>query len=163
MPFKFTLLGLLLCSSLLLSAQDSTITVLVLPPYVEIIHTGTSPDTQEILERILNRKDKVKVIKFPLKKLMGTPYQMVYDKKYCAPIIEKIKCDIIVMTRIITKNELERGIWPWTYTTRIYNIKIGKQFDSIRGIDLDDKDFAKDIASKSDKLVDDIIRSFNSK
>jgi hypothetical protein len=120
MNVRYFLLVAFCCFASRLLGQDSLITVLVLPPYDEIANAGISPDTRLILERNLMNKNKIKVIPFPLKKLMNVPYEMVYDKKYCAPIIEKVKCDIIVMTQIITKNEMEPGIGPWAYKTKIY-------------------------------------------
>src|SRR5215204_6042795 len=84
---------------------DSTVKVLVLIPYDEIANAGVSPDTRRILESSLAGKGGVSVIPFPFRKLMGVPYQMVYDKKYCKAISDKVDCDVIIMTQIITDNE----------------------------------------------------------
>ena len=148
------------CFTSRLFGQDSLITVLVLPPYDETATEGIAPDAQRILERSLMSKNKIKVIPFPLKNLMNVPYEMVYDKKYCAPIVEKVKCDIIIMTHLIRKNESKPGSLPWAYTTKIYNVKTGRQINSIKGSYLKTRDFPADIASKSDKLVMDIINLF---
>lgn len=139
-------------------AQQSVITILVLPPYDKIANAGASPDTQKILEASLSNRDGINVIRFPYKKLMNVSYQMVYDKKYCAPIVEKVPCDIIVMTQLVTKNETVPGLWPWAYMTRVYDVRTGKQVDSIKGDNLKSEDIPGDIKKKSDALVQDIIR-----
>ena len=124
---------------------DSTVKVLVLIPYDEIANAGVSPDTRRILESSLAGKEGLSVIPFPFKKLRGVPCQMVYDKKYCKPIIDKVDCDVIIMTQIITDNERKPGIWPWAYKIRVYNIRTGKQLNSIHGKNLKSDDFSEDI------------------
>lgn len=141
--------------------QDTVITVLVLPAYDGIANVGASPDTQYILERALSTHDTLKVLPFRLQKLMGVRYQMVYDKKYCNPILDKIPADIIIMSRIITKNEHEPGIWPWSYEVKIFNVRTDKQIRSIMGKDLEAEDFSNNINSKKDKLLADIFSTFN--
>jgi hypothetical protein len=141
--------------------HDTVISVLVLPAYDEIANGGASPDTQYILEKTLSNHDTLKVLPFRLQKLMGVRYQMVYDKKYCQPILDKVPTDIIIMSRIITKNEHEPGIWPWAYEVKIYNVKTNKQITSIRGKDLEAENFSRDINSKKDKLLADIFNTFN--
>jgi hypothetical protein len=140
---------------------DSTVKVLVLIPYDEIANAGVSPDTRRILESSLAGKGGVSVIPFPFRKLMGVPYQMVYDKKYCKAISDKVDCDVIIMTQIITDNERKPGIWPWAYNIRVYNVRTGKQLDSIHGENLDSDDFSGDIRNKIDKLIKDIELSCN--
>jgi hypothetical protein len=144
-----------------LKKSDTTISVLVLPAYDEIANGGASPDTQRILEKILSKHDTLKVLSFRLKILMGTPYHMVYDKQYCLPILKKIPSDIVVMSRIITKNEHEPGIWPWAYEVKIYNTLTGKQLKSIGGKNLKAEEFVKDISNQRRQLIRDIFNSFN--
>jgi hypothetical protein len=139
---------------------DSMIRVLVLPPYDRIANVGGSPDTRSILEETLSGKNRLSVIPFPFKKLMGVRYQMIFDKKYCKEILEKVDCDVVVMTQIITDNELRPGIWPWAYKVRVYNARSEKQIESISGNDLKAEDFRKDIESKVDKLISDIAKSY---
>jgi hypothetical protein len=139
---------------------DSTAKVLVLPPYDEIANAGISPDTRKIIESTLTDQERLLVIPFPFKKLMGVSYQMVYDKKYCRPILDKVDCDIIIMTQIIIDNERKPGIWPWSYKIRVYNARTGKQLNSIQGGNLKPEDVQKDIISKVDKLVKDIQLTF---
>lgn len=135
--------------------------VLVLPPYDEIAGLGASPDTQGILEDILAGKENLKVIPFPLKTLMNVSYQMIYDKKYCKPIIDRVPCDVIIMSRIITKNEHEPGLWPWAYRVRIYNTKTNRQVESISGSGFHEfSELRKDMVNKIDTLVKNIHQSF---
>jgi hypothetical protein len=81
-------------------AADPTNTVLVLPPYDFIASEGISPDIQQYLENALQNNTSVKLIKFSYKKFMGVAYQNVFDKKYCRPILQKIKVKFIIMTKI---------------------------------------------------------------
>jgi hypothetical protein len=141
-------------------AGDSTIKVLVLPPYDEIANAGVSPDTQAMLETALTIHGQLSVIRFPFKTLMGVPYQMVFDKKYCEAILAKVDCDIIIMTRIVTNNERKAGSWPWTYHVRVYNVRTKKQLDSIKGENLKAEDLAGDISGKVDQLVKEIQVTF---
>ena len=136
--------------------SDSVISVLVLIPYDEIANAGVSPDTRIVLESALAGKGRISVIPFPFRKLMGVPYQMVYDKKYCKPIIDKVECDVIIMTQLITDSEREPNAWQWAYNVRVLNVMTGKQRDSIRGMNLHVDEVAGDIMKKIDQLVEDI-------
>ncbi len=139
---------------------DSTLRILVLPPFDEIANAGVSPDIRKIIESALIDQGQTSVILFPFKQLMGVPYQMVFDKKYCKPILEKVDCDIIIMSQIITDNERKPGIWPWSYKIRVYNARTGKQLNSIQGDNLKGEDFQNDISKKVDKLLKDIRQTF---
>jgi len=143
-----------------INSTDSTVKVLVLPPHDQIANIGGSPDIRETIESALTDTDQLSVLPFPFKQLMGVRYQMVFDKKYCKSILEKVECDVIVMSQIITDNERKPGIWPWSYKIRVYNVRTGRQLNSIYGDDLNAEDFQKDIHSKVNELVKDIERSF---
>lgn len=145
--------------------EKDSIRILVLIPYDNIANLGSSPDIEGILEKVLLDKENFKIIPFPLKKLMGVSYQQVYDKKYCKPIVEKVDCDIIVMSQIITKGESDPGFWPrpWNYRTKILNVRTDKQMESINGENLEAGDFKKDITGKSNKLITDILRIYKEK
>ena len=147
----------------MINPRDSTVKVLVLPPFDEIANAGTSPDVRIIIESSLANLGQLSVISFPFKELMGVPYQMVFDKMYCQPILEKVDCDIIIMSQIITDNERKPGIWPWSYKIRVFNVKSGKQVNSIQGDNLEAKDLQKDILGKVDKLVNDIQWTFKAR
>lgn len=88
------------------------------------------------------------------------PYQMVFDKKDCKPILDKVDCEIIIMSQIITDNEQKPGAWPWSYKIRVYNTRTGKQINSIQGDNLKTEDIQNDIHSKREKLIGDIERTF---
>jgi hypothetical protein len=139
---------------------DSTVKVLVLPPFDAIENAGVSPDISKIIETTLTEQGQLSVLSFPYKQLMGVPYQMVFDKKYCRPILDKVDCDVIIMSQIITDNERKPGFWPWSYKIRVYNARTGKQLNSIQGDNLKAEDFQKDINSKVDKLIRDIEQTF---
>ena len=74
--------------------------VLVLIPYDEIANAGRSPNIQQCLESEFRKIDSFDLRPFPFKKLMGVPYQMVYDKKYCKSILEKVTVDYIIMSKL---------------------------------------------------------------
>src|SRR5688572_13335881 len=76
---------------------DSTVEVLVLPPYDEVASAGNSPNTRKFIESILTGKRQLTVIPFPFRDLMDVPHQMVFDKQYCRSILKKVDCDIIIM------------------------------------------------------------------
>lgn len=67
---------------------DSTVSILVLPPFDEIANAGVSPDIRKIIESALRDQEQLTIISFPFKQLIGVQYQMVFDKKYCKPILE---------------------------------------------------------------------------
>lgn len=144
-----------------INSTDSTIKVLVLPPHDLIANIGASPDIRQMIERSLTGTQQLSVLPFPFRQLMGVRYQMAFDKKYCRPILEKVDCDIIIMSQIITDNERKPGIWPWSYKIRVYNVRTGRQLSSVHGDDLKAEDFQKDIYNKLNKLVKDIEQSFN--
>jgi hypothetical protein len=105
--------------------------VLILPPYDVIANEGISPDIQKYLEEELSKDTSLIVIKFPYKKLMHVPYQNVFDKKYCKPITDKVKTDIVLMTKLdqvtgtgdMTKDK-------WNVVIRVFNLKNNKQTNS---------------------------------
>jgi hypothetical protein len=142
------------------SKRDSVITVLVLPAYDPIANIGGSPDTQYILEKVLSHHENLQIVPFPLKKLMGVRYQMVYDKKYCTPILDKVVADIVIMSQIITKNEQQPSHWPWSYKVKIYNVGTNLQMESISANNIESDKFITDIKGKTDQLISDIFATF---
>lgn len=144
----------------LTNQRDSTVRVLVLPAFDEIANAGVSPDIRKIIESALATQGQLSVISFPFKRLVGVPYQMVFDKKYCKPVLEKVDCEIIIMSQIITDNERKPGVLPWSYKIRVYNTRTGKQLNSIRGDNVKAEDIQTDIGDKIYKLIDDIRLTF---
>ena len=89
-------------------------------------------DFNPVIETELNKFDNFRVKPFPYKKLMGVPYQGVFDKKYCRPIIEKVSVDFLVLTRFDKRyDELNRTGIDWGYELRIVNTKTLEQVNSI--------------------------------
>ena len=137
------------------------LTVLVLPPYDEIANAGISPDIQQYLETEFAKDSSIILIKFPLKKLMGVPYQMVFDKKFCKPIVDKIKTDIIFMSKL--DQVLRTGSMindKWKIQFRIYNTNSEIQINSTVSTDSLTTDEIKDfLASKRDQMIKEIINN----
>jgi hypothetical protein len=137
------------------------LTVLILPPYDEIANAGISPDIQQYLENELAKDSSIILIKFPLKKLMGVPYQMVFDKKYCKPIIDKIKTDMIVMSKIdqvLPTGSMSNDKWKIQF--RIYNTNSETQINSTVSSDSLTSDEIKDFLTLNrDRLIKEIINN----
>jgi hypothetical protein len=113
------------------ASQQIKLSVIALPPYDEIASEGISPDIQSYLETEISKDSELTVIKFPYKLLMNVPYQNVFDKKYCNPILHKIKADIFVMSKL---DQVTRTGYmakdKWNLRIRILNAKTGNQIDS---------------------------------
>ena len=137
------------------------LTVLVLPPFDEIANEGISPDIQQYLETEFLKDSSIILIKFPLKKLMGVPYQMVFDKKFCKPIIDKIKTDIIVMSKL--DQVLRSGSMindKWKIQFRIYNTNTEIQINSTVSSDSLTTDEIKDFLTlHRDQMIKEIINN----
>jgi len=131
------------------------LSVLVLPPYDEMANEGISPDVQKFLELVISQDTCLTLLKFPLVKLMGVPYQMIFDRKYCKPVIEKVKTDIIVMSKLDLVSRTGSMITcKWDLHLRIYNTNIDNQINSkvsANNLTIDElKDF---LTSKRDQLI----------
>ena len=127
--FIFAFLNLSIYNNIQQNNQQK-LTIIVLPPYDEIANAGISPNVKKILEeKIVD--EEISVIKFPFKKLMGVPYQNVFDKKFCKPILQKIKADVVIMSKIdhVSANgNMETD--KWNSSSRIYDVKNNKQKNS---------------------------------
>ncbi len=107
------------------------LTVLVLPPYDEVANGGFSPNIQEYLETEISKDTSLTLIRFPYKQLMHVPYQNVFDKKYCKPITDKIKTDVIVMSKLDLNTKTgEMLLDKWNFKIRIYYPNFDKQTNS---------------------------------
>jgi hypothetical protein len=135
--------------------KTEIISVLVLPPYDEIANAGISPDVQKYLEIEISKDTSLALLKFPLVKLMGVPYQMIFDRKYCKPVIEKAKTDIIVMSKLDYVSRTGSIIKDkWNLRLRIYNTNIDNQINSRVSADSLTNDELKDfLASKRDQFI----------
>ena len=131
-------------------------TVMILIPYDLNANGGFSPDTQKILENKLTHNSEIQLIKFPLKKLMNVPYQNIYDKKYCKPILENINADYIIMTKLELDNILNSPR-KWDLSFRIYDVKKNEQFDSkLKGEKLTKQEIEKKVKTSFEILINEI-------
>lgn len=137
--------------------KQGKIAVLVLPPYDEIANAGLSPNARELIEASL-KDENISVMAFPFKKLMNVPYLNVFDKKYCAPILEKVKADIIIMSKInqATRNgNIEDD--KWNLRIKIFNSKNNRQMDSkVRGNNLSPKEMQTFLLKNRKILISEI-------
>ena len=109
-------------------ATLTNLTVLVLPPYDAIANEGISPDIQKYIEWLFTTDTTFRLMKFPYRQLMNVSYQNVFDKKYCTPITDKIKTDIIIMSKIDqTIGTGNMTTDKWNFKIKIYNTKTGNQ------------------------------------
>ena len=115
-------------------------------------------DFNPIIENGLNKFENVKVLPFPYKTLMGVPYQGVFDKKYCPPIIEKVNVDYLILTRFDKKySELNSAEMKWGYELRIVNTETLEQVNSINAHNLNDyQGIENHIEDNIEKLKTDI-------
>jgi len=132
--------------------------ILVLPPFDEIANEGISPDIQKILETTFSYDTAFTLIKFPYRQLMNVPYQNVFDKKYCKPITDKIKTDIILMTKLnqaTQTGQMTRD--KWNFQIKVYNTKTGRQFlSTVNGNNLTSTEIERLIKSKQQDLFTEI-------
>lgn len=120
--------------------EKPSVSIMVIPcsnGYEYVIH---GYDFNPVLERELGLLDDTNIETFPLKKMMGVAYHGVFDKKYCAPIVERVDVDYLIMTRFISNQGIvvsnETPIWG--YETKILNTKTMEQMNSIKAKNLSD-------------------------
>ena len=133
--------------------------VLVLPPYDEIANAGISPNVQKYLEVEISNDTTFSVMKFPYKKLMGTPYHNVFDKKYCTPILEKINADIIVMSKLDVTEGTNTSLSKirWNLQLRIYNTKTFVQKNlTLKIYNSTDGEIKSTLANRIDEIINEI-------
>lgn len=118
----------------------SKLSVIVLPAHDENANQGISPPIQKYLESVILLDTSLTLIKFPYKQLINIPYHNIFDKKYCKPIIDVLKADVVLMSKIeivtstgdISKNK-------WNFQIRIYNTLANTQINSeLSGTNLTD-------------------------
>jgi hypothetical protein len=135
-------------------STSANLTVLVLPPYDAIANEGISPDIQKYIENVFSTDTTFRFIKFPYKRLMNVSYQNVFDKKYCSPITDKIKTDIIIMSKL----EQVTGTGnmttdKWNFEIKIYNTRTGSQkLSNLNTNDLTSSEIENYIKSKQQEL-----------
>jgi hypothetical protein len=136
------------------------LTIIVLPPYDEIANAGISPKVSESIEENIKDKD-FSIMKFPFKKLMGVPYQNIFDKKFCKPILQKIKADVMIMSKIDQVSgtgNMETD--KWNLRIRIYDVKNNKQKNSsLKGENLNPLELENFIVKNRKTLIKEIKNS----
>jgi hypothetical protein len=106
----------------------TNITVLVLPPYDAIANEGISPNIQKYIENVFTTDTTFRLIKFPYRRLMNVSYQNVFDKKYCSPITDKIKTDVIIMSKLDQSTGTGKMTTDkWNFKIKVYNTRTGSQ------------------------------------
>lgn len=102
--------------------------------------------------------EDISVIKFPFKKLMGVSYQNVFDKKFCKPILQKIKVDVVIMSKIdhfSANGNMETD--KWYLSIRIYDVKNNKQKNSsLKGENLTTLELENFIVKNREILIKEI-------
>ena len=135
--------------------------VIVVPCYNGYEYIQLGYNFNPLLEQKLKEHNKIEYVPFPLKKMNGSGYQSVYDKKYCDKIVEKTDVDFLIMTKFIG-NQLEistnrKNIEIWGYETKILNVKTMEQKVSIRATNLSNYEaIEKHIENNIEKLVLDL-------
>lgn len=113
------------------TTKDSELSVIVMPAYDEIANAGISPNIRKCLETALASDSSLMLIKFPFKQLVNVSYQNVFDKKFCQPIVDKTKADIIVMSKLEQAARTGKMASDrWNFQLRIYNTRTGTQINS---------------------------------
>lgn len=115
-------------------------------------------DLDRIIEEELNKFQNINIKPFPYKTLMGVAYYGVFDKKYCAPIIEKVDVDFLILTKFDEIfNDLGRPKNKWGYEVRIIDTETLEQVNSISAHKLKNyQQIEKHIKDNIEKLKMDI-------
>ena len=115
-------------TSIIPKSALTNLTVLVLPPYDAIANEGISPNIQKYIENVFTTDTTFRLIKFPYRRLMNVSYQNVFDKKYCSPITDKIKTDVIIMSKLDQSTGTGNMTTDkWNFKIKIYNTRTGSQ------------------------------------
>jgi hypothetical protein len=135
--------------------------VLILPSYDKIANRGISPNIRQFLQDGLKTSDSIELIEFPFNELMNIPYQNVFDKAYCSPILEKINCDLIVMSKIdLIEQTGNMNSDKWNLRIRIYNSGQDQQIDSSVELDgLTSLELKEKLIFNNDELVKEILKT----
>lgn len=139
-----------------------TIRILILPCANGYDYSTHNMDLDPLIEEILEKDSSFTIIPFPYKTMMGVPYQGVFDKKYCPPIIGKVDVDIIIMNKFEGElfSKKRKGLG---YRIRILNTNTMEQFESVRGNNLSSYEVLKtDLNNKEMTLISDVQKAINS-
>ncbi len=144
--------------SVAITNQHDTIDIIVVQCANGYGYALHNYDFNPLIETELNRFKYINVKPFPLKTLMGTAYQGVFDKKYCPPIIAKVQVDFLILTRFDHPyGKLDEKEDSWGYELKIVNTKTLQQINSISAHDLKEyKDLETHIKNNMSTLKSDI-------
>ncbi len=148
-----------------IDAQDTIpepLTVMVLPCSNGYEYNLKMGDLNPSLENYLDQDDSIILKPFPLKKMQGTGYLGVFDKKHCDKILEKVDVDFLIMTRMkgLDFSTTNGDSGNWGYDTKVLDARDMNQFDGISASNLESfTSIDGDIKSKTDELIDMIIES----
>lgn len=147
--------------------------VLIVPCSNGYIYNTHHGDANPSLEKYLALDKRIIVEPFPYKKMQGSGYFGVYDKKHCEQIIERSDVDFLIMTKMSgglelmipnQRDSLNSASNNWGYSTRILNVKTMTQFDGIRGSGLQSfEQVDPDVKTKISNLADLILESHGAK
>ena len=145
--------------------EEDKCTVLVLPPYDEISNRGITPKIRKYLEKELSESNEIILIEFPLKQLRHVPYQNIFDKKYCKPIVDNVDCDVIIMSKIdLVKQTGQITEDLWNVKIRLYNAHTEEQINSqIRLDSLSSSEIKMKFEKAEDILITEIKRTVANK
>lgn len=132
--------------------------ILVVPCYNGYEYAQHGYDFNPFIEKKLKEDSSINFIPFPYKKIYGSGYQSVYDKKYCNKIIEKTDADFLVMTKFTGNllNFYEKDK-VWGYETKILNVETMEQQVSIKANNLNSyEEIETDIETNIRQLVLDL-------
>jgi len=140
-----------------------TIEVMVIPCSNGYEYAMHNYDFNPIIESELNQFKNINVKPFPFKKLIGVPYQGVFDKKYCRPILENVDVDFLILTRFSEKYSRLTGVEKkWGYELRIVKSKTLEQLNSIKATNLSEyKQIESHIKKNIGEVQMDIMKSYN--
>lgn len=140
-----------------------TIEVMVIPCSNGYEYAMHNYDFNPIIESELNQFKNINVKPFPFKKLIGVPYQGVFDKKYCRPILENVDVDFLILTRFSEKYSRLTGVEKkWGYELRIVKSKTLEQLNSIKATNLSEyKQIESHIKKNIGDVQMDIMKSYN--
>ena len=140
------------------------LSVLVFPPFDKIASECISPNIQVYLEQVISNDTAFNLLKFPYKQLINVPYQNVFDKEYCKPVLAKLKTDIILMIKL--DQALRTGQMAndkWNFQIKIFNTLTGKLYlTNIAGYKLTNSEMERLLYSKKQYLSKEISNTLNS-
>jgi hypothetical protein len=139
-------------------AAPYNFTVLVLPPYDKIAGRGISPNIQKLLEEAMAGDSSLSVLKFPYSKLVDVPYQNVFSKLYYMPIWDRVRADIIIMSKIDLQSETGNMFTnKWDLLIKYYYAPGDKEILSkLTANDLTIPQIGELISSQRQKLYEEI-------